>query len=74
MTDKEDKEYIEVQPEKYCCSVAIQSLKNIIIENIYITYSPMNNSMSTTGHTLEGNIVDRFIEKFVALSRDTLDI
>ena len=47
-------EYFEVKPEQSLCSITLKQLNNQPIEKINITYIPVNNGISTTGHKLQG--------------------
>ena len=48
------KRYFIVQPETTLCSVRLKEWNNMTLEKIKVTYFPLNSSISTTGHKLQG--------------------
>ena len=48
------KRYFIVKPVSTLCSIRLKEWNNMSLENIKITYLPLNSSISTTGHKLQG--------------------
>ena len=49
------------KPETRQCKVRLRSWNSAIIDKIKITYLPINSSISTTGHKLQGKTLDHLV-------------
>ena len=56
-----DKKYFIVKPETTLCSVRLKEWNNMTLEKIKITYFPLNSSISTTGHKLQGSTLNHLV-------------
>ena len=50
-------EYFTVKAEESLYRIKLRQLKNVQMEEVNIIYLPVNGSVSTTGHKLQGKIV-----------------
>ena len=55
------KTYFSVKPVSSICSVCLKELNNMTLEKIKITYLPLNSSISTTGHKLQGLSLNQLV-------------
>ena len=59
--DSNNDRYFTVKPETILCSVRLREWNNMMIEKMKITYIPINSSISTTGHKLQGKTLDHLV-------------
>ena len=57
---KKDKYFI-VKPKKSQCKVRMRMWDDTVLENIKMTYLPINCNISTTGHKIQGKTLDHLI-------------
>ena len=53
--------YFIVKPESTLCTVRLHEWNNMTLEKIKITYLPLNSSISTTGHKLQGQTLNHLV-------------
>ena len=56
-----DQRYFIVKPESTLCTVQLHEWNNMTLEKIKITYLPLNSSISTTGHKLQGQTLNHLV-------------
>ena len=61
MHEGKNAKYFIVKPETRQCKVKLRSWNNAILDKIKITYLPINLSISTTGHKLQGKTMDHLV-------------
>ena len=61
MHEGNDDKYFIVKPETRECKVKLRAFNNAIFDKIKITYLPINSSVSTTGHKLQGKTLDHLV-------------
>ena len=54
-----------MEPEESLCRIKLRQLKNMQMqmEKIKIAYLPVNSSLSSTGHKLQGKTLDHLVVK-----------
>ena len=55
------KRYFIVKPVSTLCSIRLKEWNNMSLEKIKITYLPLNSSISTTGHKLQGQSLEHLV-------------
>ena len=53
--------YFKVKPETKQCKIKLRAWNNTVIDKIRITYLPINSSISTTGHKLQGKTLNDLV-------------
>ena len=61
MHEGKNAKYFIVKPETRQCKIKLRSWNNAILDKIKITYLPINLSISTTGHKLQGKTMDHLV-------------
>ena len=56
-----NEKYFLVKPESTLCSVRLREWNNMMLEKKKITYIPINSSISTTGHKLQGKTLEHLV-------------
>ena len=57
----EENKYFIIKPESSLCTVRLREWNNMALEQMKITYLPVNSSISTTGHKLQGKTLDHLV-------------
>ena len=61
MHEGKNAKYFIVKPETRQCKVKLRTWNNTVLDKIKITYLPINLSISTTGHKLQGKTSDHLV-------------
>ena len=61
MHEGKDSKYFKVKPETRQCKIKLRQWNNTVIDKIKTTYLPINSSISTTGHKLQGKTLDNLV-------------
>ena len=59
--ENEQKGYFKVKPETRKCRVKLHMWNKMILDGLKITYLPINSSISTTGHKLQGKTLNNLV-------------
>ena len=58
---EEEPKYFTVKPTIGLCKIISKQFNNTQLEPVKITYTPINSNISTTGHKLQGSILDKVV-------------
>ena len=61
MHEGKNAKYFIVKPETRQCKIKLRAFQYIVLDKIKVTYLPINSSISTTGHKLQGKTLDNLL-------------
>ena len=61
MHEGKNAKYFIVKPETRQCKIKLRAFHNVVLDKIKVTYLPINSSISTTGHKLQGKTLDNLL-------------